>query len=230
MIELSSVTKRYFKTAIDDLSFSFPPGKVIGIIGENGSGKSTLLKLIAGLIHPTKGTVTINGDKVDRLTGSKYVSYLSELNELYPFYTVDETLTFFASQFSDFNLEKANEIVQFMNLNVDEKVKHLSKGGRARLKIVLALSRDVPIILMDEPLSGLDPLVRESVIKSLISFVDMENQTVLVTTHELNEIEPLLDYVVVIKEGEIAGFKDVEAIRYDEGISLADWLKKIYNT
>ena len=130
------------------------PGKIIGLVGANGSGKSTTLKLIAGLIQPTKGVVTVNGEKADRRI-AKYVSYLSELDEYYGFFTVEETIDFYASQFVDFNKQKAQEIREFMKLDPKSKVKHLSKGNRGRLKIVLTLAREVPVILMDEPLSGL---------------------------------------------------------------------------
>lgn len=231
MIEFKQVTKRYAKhTAVEAISLSLPTGKITGIIGENGSGKSTLLKLASGLIRPTNGTVLIDNMPLDRKTGSIKTAYLSELDSFYPFYTVEETVSFFASQFTDLDVKKAREILDYMNLSSEQKVKHLSKGSRGRLKIALTLARQVPVILMDEPLSGLDPMVRESIIKSLISFIDIEQQTVLITTHEIREIEPLLDSVVAMHEGRLIASQDVETIHEEEGMTLVDWMKKIYPT
>ena len=228
MIEFKHVSKRYgTKNALKDVSFALPAGKVVGVIGENGSGKSTTLKLIAGLAKPTSGEITVNGEPVSRRI-SRTVSYLSESDEFYPFFTVGDMIDFYHSQFTDFQLEKANEILSFMNLDRNQKIKSLSKGNRGRLKIVLSLSRDVPLILMDEPLSGLDPLVRDSIIKSLISFIDLEKQTILITTHEVEEVEPILDTMMAIKDGQLICIQDVEELRIQENTGILDWMKKVY--
>jgi len=226
MIEFHHVTKRFLtQKALDDVTMTLPSGKIIGIVGENGSGKSTTLKLMSGLIRPTKGTVKIHNRLVDRRI-CRMVSYLSELDAYYPFYTVGETIDFYHSQFSDFDKRKAHEILQFMKLDRNKKVKNLSKGNRGRLKIALTLARDVPVILMDEPLSGLDPMVRDSIVKGLISFIDLEKQTVIITTHEIQEIEPLLDMVVLIKDGRVRSMQDVEELKSNENIGIVDWMKK----
>jgi ABC-2 type transport system ATP-binding protein len=202
-------------------------GKIIGLVGLNGAGKSTTMKLIAGLVTPTKGSIEIDGSKVTRRIASK-VSYLSELDEYYSFYTVQQTIDFFASQFADFNKDKAEEIRAYMNLDANTKVKHLSKGNRGRLKIILTLSREVPVLLMDEPLSGLDPLVRDSIVKGLITFVDTEKQTVLLSTHQIMEVEMILDEVLAIKDGEIVDHRNVEDLRYDEQQGILEWMSAIY--
>ena len=228
MIELNKVTKKYLtQVALDEVSISLPQGKIIGIVGENGSGKSTTLKLMAGLIQPSKGTIMINGENVTRRISAQ-VAYLSELDAYYPFYTVQETIDYFASQFEDFDRDRAKEILEFMRLDPNKKVKELSKGNRGRLKILIVLSRKVPIILMDEPLSGLDPMVRDSIIKGLLSFVDIEKQTVIITTHEIREIEPLLDVVIALKSGKILEMTEVEEIRSIQQLSLVEWMKKVY--
>src|SRR5690606_29376301 len=117
-------------------------------------------------------------------------------DEYYRFFTVKDTIEFHASQFGDFDIEKAYEIMDFMKLEPEKKLKHLSKGNRGRVKIVLTLARHTPVVLMDEPFSGLDPMVRNSIVKGLISFVDLEKQLILITTHEIREIENILDEVV----------------------------------
>lgn len=228
MIEFKNVSKRYMtKTALRDVHLKLDRGKIIGLVGLNGAGKSTTMKLIAGLINPTKGSVELDGEKVTRRIASK-VSYLSELDEYYSFYTVQQTIDFFATQFYDFNKEKAEEIRAYMNLDANTKVKHLSKGNRGRLKIILTLSREVPVLLMDEPLSGLDPLVRDSIVKGLIAFVDTEKQLVLLSTHQIMEVEMILDEVIAIKDGELVDHRNVEELRYDEQKGILEWMSSIY--
>ena len=226
IVELNSVTKKYFnQLALSEVSLSLPKGKIIGIVGPNGSGKSTMLKIMAGLVRPISGSVIVNGKNVNRQIASE-VAYLSELDVLYSFYTVEETISFNAGLFVDFDLAKAREMLSFMQLDAGKKVKELSKGNRGRLKIILTLARKVPLILMDEPLSGLDPLVRDSIIKSLISYLDLEQQTVIMSTHEVSEVEPILDTVVAMQSGQVCGVAEVDEIRGTHGQSLVEWMKK----
>jgi ABC-2 type transport system ATP-binding protein len=228
VIKLTNVSKTYMKqTVLKDISLTLPIGKIIGIVGENGSGKSTLLKHIAGLSLPTSGQVTVNGEVANRRI-SKIVSYLSELDSFYSMFTVREAIDYQASQFADFNYAKAEEIMKFMQLESDKKIKNLSKGNRGRLKILLALAREVPYILMDEPLSGLDPMVRDSIVKGMISFVDLEFQTLVMTTHEIKEIEPILDCFIAVRDGSIMRMADVEELHESEGLGITEWMKKSY--
>ncbi|MGA9288815.1 MAG: ABC transporter ATP-binding protein [Anaerobacillus sp.] len=228
MISFEHVSKRYLrKQALSDVSITIPEGKIIGLVGSNGSGKSTFMKMIAGLVAPSEGAVMIDGEPVSRRTAHK-VAYLSELDAYYSFYTVEETIRFFSSQFADFDTQKAYDIVEFMEVDLNQKVKHLSKGNRGRVKIALTLARDVPIILMDEPLSGLDPLVRDSIVKGLLSFIDLERQTILITTHEVTEIESLLETVIAIRNGNVLAMEEVETIRERDRIRVVEWMKRIY--
>lgn len=227
IVVFEQVVKKFTgKVALKGASFSLPRGKVIGVIGTNGSGKSTLLKLMAGLQYPNKGQVLINGREAERLS-SRHIAFLPEQDVFYPTYSIEQTIRFYNEIYSDFDRNKALEIVRFLNLVLEHKVSDLSKGNRARLKIVLALSRQVPLLVMDEPLSGLDPIVRETIIRSLISYIDMDEQTVVMTTHEVDEIEPLLDIAMMIHDGALLGFEEVEQIRGKYGINLVDWMKKL---
>jgi ABC-2 type transport system ATP-binding protein len=228
VIQMTNVSKKYMKQcALKDISLTLPIGKIIGIVGENGSGKSTLLKLISGLAHPTSGIVTVNGETANRRI-SKVVAYLSELDSFYSIFTVNEAMDFQASQYTDFNIAKAEEIMKFMQLEPHMKIKNLSKGNRARLKIMLTLAREVPYILMDEPLSGLDPMVRESIVKGMISYIDLEYQTLIMTSHEIAEIESLLDCFIAIKDGSLLRMTDVDELHESEGLGITDWMKKTY--
>lgn len=227
MIRMTNVTKKYMKqTALKDISLTVPIGKIIGVVGGNGSGKSTLLKLISGLSLPTSGSVIVNGETAGRRT-SKVLSYSSEFNFFYPIFTVQEAIRFQASQFVDFNLAKAEEIMKLMQLDPHMKIKTLSKGNRGRLQIVLTLAREVPYILMDEPLSGLDLMVRESIVKGIISYVDLKSQSLIMTSHEVAEIETLIDGFIALKDGSLLRMSDVEELHETEGLRIADWMKKV---
>ncbi|MFF0883821.1 AAA family ATPase, partial [Bacillus velezensis] len=123
--------------------------------------------------------------------------------------------------------EKAHNLLTEMNLSAKQKIKELSKGSRGRLKIVLALSRKASVILLDEPFSGLDPAVRESIVNSLVSYIDFDSQIVVIATHEIGEIETLLDEVMVFIKGKIAERREVEEIREQEGMSVLQWYRSV---
>ncbi|KKB71612.1 MULTISPECIES: ABC transporter ATP-binding protein [Bacillus] len=225
MIELKNVTKKYGKQfALKDASLSLSPGKIYGMTGPNGSGKSTLLKLIAGLVYPDSGTVSVGNDPAAR-SMSKSIAYLTELDMFYePFY-VKDAVYFYESQFADFQLDQAFDLLKEMKIDGEQKISKLSKGNRGRLKLALTLARNAPVVLLDEPLSGLDPLVRESIVKGLISYLDLEKQTVIIATHEINEIEQILDEVIVVLNGRIEEKRNVEELREEFGVSLLQWFK-----
>lgn len=224
-VKLSNVSKKYGKEfSLKNVSLTFETGKIYGLLGPNGSGKSTTLKMIAGLVYPNSGKVEVGNEEVSRKI-SKNVAYLTELDMFYPGFTVANMVDYYATQFTDFDLVKAEELLKEMKLERDKKIKQLSKGTRGRLKLVLALSRNAPVLLLDEPFSGLDPMVRDSIVKSLLSYINFDLQTVIIATHEIDEIEPLLDEAIVIFHGKIIGQKNVEELREEEGLSVLDWFK-----
>ncbi|MFN7252765.1 MAG: ABC transporter ATP-binding protein [Anaerobacillus sp.] len=227
IITFHNVTKRYgLTTALKAVSFQIATGGIIGLVGSNGSGKSTLLKLIAGLVKKTGGEIVVCGENVTRLIGRK-VAFLAEVDSLYDFYTVKETIRFSASVFPDFDEEKAYDILATLDVDLTKKIGTLSKGNRARVKIAIALSRKVPLLIMDEPLSGLDPLVREDIIKMIAKYVEMEEQTLIISTHEVAEIEPLLDHVLLVQNGEILLSEKVEELRETKGQSVLDAMREV---
>ncbi len=224
-IELNSVTKKYgAEKALNNVTLKFEPGKIYGLLGPNGSGKSTTLKLITGLVYPNSGTVLVLQERVTRRI-SKKVAYLTELDMFYDSFTTGKMIDFYDSQFPDFDKNKAFRLLQEMELSADKKIKQLSKGNRGRLKLVLTLARDVPVVLLDEPFSGLDPMVRDSIVKSLLTYINFEKQTVIIATHEIDEIEPIMDEVVAIYNGDIVGKENVENLREEQGLSVLEWFK-----
>lgn len=227
IITFSNVSKKYGATkALNNVSFEIAKGGIIGLVGANGSGKSTLLKLIAGLLKTTNGEIRVDGDVVTRLIGKK-VAFLAEVDSLYDFFTVKETISFSANVFPDFDEQKALGIISALEVEPDKKVGELSKGNRARVKIAVALSRNVPLLIMDEPLSGLDPLVREDIIKMIAKYVEMEDQTLIISTHEVTEIEPLLEHVLLVSNGEIVLSEKVEDLREKKGQSVLEAMREV---
>lgn len=228
MIELQQVTKNYGRRpALENLSLALPVGKVIGIIGENGSGKTTLLKLIAGLITPASGTVAYNGDRVTRRI-AKDVAYMPDVDQFFPYFTVQQLFAYYDSQFEDFQMVKAKELAQFLNVSLNAKMKDLSKGNRGRAKIAATLGRDATYYVLDEPFSGLDPMVRADIAKGLIQFTDIERQTVILSTHEIKETEPLLDEVVVLQGGQMIAHEAVDVIRDQYGRDTTSWMISLF--
>lgn len=228
MIELKNVSKKYSgKRALIDVTFTIPQGKIIGLVGENGSGKTTLLKLIAGLLNPDSGKATFSGQPITRKIASD-IAYMPDADLFYSYFTVDQLFHFYDSQFDDFDLMKAKEIAQFLNVSLDSKIKNLSKGNRGRVKIAVTLGREAMYYLLDEPFSGLDPIVRDDIAKGLIRFTDTERQTVLMSTHELKEMEPLLDELVVLRGGQIIAHASVDEIRETYGQDATSWMVSLF--
>ncbi|CAF1873740.1 ABC transporter ATP-binding protein [Bacillus subtilis] len=224
-IKLEHVSKKYGRhTAVNDVSITLSSGRIYGLIGPNGSGKSTTLKMMAGLLFPTSGFVKIDEEQVTREM-VRQTAYLTELDMFYPHFTVKDMVNFYQSQFPDFQTEQAYKLLNEMQLNPEKKIKKLSKGNRGRLKIVLALARRADVILLDEPFSGLDPMVRDSIVNSLVSYIDFEQQIVVIATHEIDEIETLLDEVIILANGEKVAQREVEDIREQEGMSVLQWFK-----
>ncbi|MCM3015118.1 spermidine/putrescine ABC transporter ATP-binding protein [Bacillus subtilis] len=224
-IKLEHVSKKYGRhTAVNDVSITLSSGRIYGLIGPNGSGKSTTLKMMAGLLFPTSGFVKVDEEQVTREM-VRQTAYLTELDMFYPHFTVKDMVNFYQSQFLDFQTEQAYKLLDEMQLNPEKKIKKLSKGNRGRLKIVLALARRADVILLDEPFSGLDPMVRDSIVNSLVSYIDFEQQIVVIATHEIDEIETLLDEVIILANGEKVAHREVEDIREQEGMSVLQWFK-----
>jgi ABC-2 type transport system ATP-binding protein len=228
MIELKGIHKRYLlKHALIGIDIQIRKGSIVGLLGPNGSGKSTLLKMIAGLIYPTSGTIRVNGREPDVINKNQ-IAYLPEIDNLYGWMTVAETLRFISGFYSDWLEEKAAEMLLTMELDESQKVRNLSKGMRARLKLVAALSRNVPLVLLDEPFSGIDPPSRAKIIRSIINEYQSGEQTILLSTHSVNESEPMFDDVVFLHNGRIKIYDSAENLRSEYGCSLENIWEKVY--
>ena len=217
------------KTILDGLTFSIEQGQMIGLIGENGSGKSTLLKLLAGILQPTSGTVSFQGGRVTRRSAS-VIAYQPDLDLFHEKLTGDEVFTFYASQFEDFSIDKAQEISAFLQVPTTVQLKKLSKGNRGRIKMATFLARDAKLYLFDEPFAGLDPIARELLMKAMIKFIDTTDCAVVLSTHEVNEVEPILDQVMILKDGHLCAMDHLEEVRDERGVNAVSWMKSLYES
>lgn len=227
-MNINAVSFKYNrKTVLERISFQVPKGQIIGLIGENGCGKSTLLKLMAGILVPSEGAITLNGKKVTRKLAN-HISYQPDIDLFYEKMTGEEVFSLYAGQFDDFSIEKAREIAQFLEVPTKVKLGKLSKGNRGRIKMATFIARDVELYLMDEPFAGLDPLARESLMKAIIKFIDTEHCSVVLSTHEVSEVEPILDRVILLKDGHIRAMDNLEDIRDERGEDAVEWMKNLY--
>ncbi|MBO8159793.1 ABC transporter ATP-binding protein [Thermosyntropha sp.] len=227
MIEFNQVVKRYGKvTALDGVTVTFPKGKIIGLFGPNGAGKSTSLKMIAGLSRPQSGTVVVDGKNPQEVKDK--IAYLPEIDYLYPWMTVKKAADFVKTFYSDWDDDKYKELLAFLNLGEDMKINKISKGQRAKVKLLLATSRKAPYLLLDEPLSGIDILTREEIINTLIRDYREGEQTIIISTHEIAEVENLVEEVIFIARGRILLKQNAEELRLNEGKSLTEMMKELF--
>ncbi|MDI9480395.1 MAG: ATP-binding cassette domain-containing protein [Syntrophomonadaceae bacterium] len=225
MIEFKQV-KKYFGTvrALDNFQAELPSGRVIGLFGPNGAGKSTALKMIAGLNRPNRGQVLVDG--LDPRKTRDRVAYLPEIDHLYPWMTVGKAANFIGTFYSDWDQEKYLGLLSYLCLDENMKIGKISKGQRAKVKLLLTLSRRSSYLLLDEPLSGIDLLTREEIINSVIRDYREGEQTIIISTHEIGEIEGLVDEVIFIQEGKIVLTGNAEDLREERNMSLVEIMKE----
>ena len=228
VISIKKLSKRYPGVqALDNIDLEFPKGMISGLVGPNGSGKTTLLKIIADLAKKDSGEVEIKRKDINAHL-MEDIAFLPEINHLYKWMTIKEAVNFYSAQFKDFSEAKAEEILDFMNLKKEQKIKSLSKGMAARLKLVLNLGRSAPILLLDEPLAGIDPASRGRILESLIGEFDSENQSIILSTHEVIEAEKFFDYVVFLDEGNVVLSGNADDLRAEKGQSIRDLVGEVF--
>ena len=228
LVKVENLTKVYDKKkqALNHLNLEIGRGKIIGLLGPNGSGKTTLIKILTGLLQPTEGAVYINGQKPGPETKAR-VSYLPERTYLSPAKRVSEVIEFFADFYEDFRTERAKEMLHSLGIDEKAKIKTLSKGTREKVQLILVMSRDADLFILDEPIAGVDPAARDYIIKTIITNYN-ENATVLLSTHLITDIENILDEVIFIKDGNLVMQSTVEDIREKEGKSVDAYFREVF--
>ncbi|HDM90782.1 MAG TPA: ABC transporter ATP-binding protein [candidate division WOR-3 bacterium] len=227
-LEIKGLHKRFPGVwALRGIDITLDAGRVMGLVGPNGSGKTTLLSILMGHKKPTKGEVRIFGMKPGKRV-REITSYVPEIDHLYGWMTVKEMADFTAGFYRSWNPSKFRELLEFMDLNPSFKIGNLSRGMRARLKLSLALAADPKLLLLDEPLSGIDPLSRDKILEAFIKWFQFGEQTVIFSTHIVREAEKLFDYVVFLGDGEIILQGEPDELRNRYGRSIEDIMKEVY--
>lgn len=228
LVNISNLTMVYDKkkTALNQMNLTIPRGRIVGLLGPNGSGKTTLIKIINGLLSPTSGSVLINGKKPGPGTKAR-VSYLPERTYLQPGLKVKEILAVFEDFYEDFRPERAREMLKSLGIDENDRMKTMSKGTREKVQLILVMSRDADLFVLDEPIAGVDPAARDYILKTIIANYN-ENATVLLSTHLISDIENILDEVVFIKNGNLVLQSTVEELREQQGKSVDAYFREVF--
>ncbi len=228
IVTCKGITKIYKDTcALNAVTFSIPDeGGIVGLLGPNGSGKTTLIKILTGLLTPNEGEALVAGKTIGVETKA-IVSYLSDAHSLNESYTVEQELEYFSDFFLDFDLEKANKMIEELGIQKKKKIKTLSKGTKEKLSLILTLSRNAKLFVLDEPIAGVDPAARDYILNTIIAHKN-QNATMIISTHLISEIEQYFDYVLFLKEGHIALEGKAEEIRAREGKTIDALFREVF--
>ena len=227
ILECKDLTKRYGnKTALDQISFSLMPGKIIGLLGPNGSGKTTLIKLLNGLLVPTEGHIFIDG-LTPGVETKKFVSYLPERTYLNSWMRVCDIIDYFQDFYEDFDKARAYDMLKRLNINPSDRLRTMSKGTKEKVQLILVMSRRARLYCLDEPIAGVDPAARDYILSTIIQNYD-ENATIIISTHLISDVENILDDVVFIQNGHIRMVDSVENIRFNQEKSVDALFREVF--
>ncbi len=214
------------KKILKNINLTIPNGKIIGLLGKNGMGKTTLLKLINDLLTPTSGEVLINGEKPN-INSKLAISYLPERTYLDKGMKISQIITFFDEFYDNFNKEKAIKLLKNLDLDLNLKVNKMSKGMQEKLQLILVMSREAELYILDEPLGGVDPATRDYILDTIISNFS-EEASVIISTHIISDIERILDDVVFIDKGEIVLVSQADELRKKENASIDEIFRRYF--
>ena len=227
ILECKTLTKNYgAKAALDTVDLTIEPGRIVGLLGPNGSGKTTLIKLANGLLTPTSGEILIDGKKPSRATKA-IVSYLPDRDTLPGWMTIAQALDYYGDFYADFRRGAAEAMLANLALDRAQKIKTLSKGMREKLQLILTMSREAKLYLLDEPIGGVDPATRDYILRTIISNYS-EDAAVVISTHLIADVEQVLDEVVFLRAGKVMLHESVESIRDEKGKSVDELFREVF--
>lgn len=229
LVECRGLTKSYpgsRRPAVADLDFTLESGRIVGLLGPNGSGKTTIIKMMNGLLRPTKGEVLIDGSAPGPDT-KKVVSYLPERTYLEAQKTVADIIDFFDDFYEDFRPERAEKMIASLGIDKSARLKALSKGTKEKVQLILVMSRDAKLYILDEPIAGVDPAARDYIIRTIINNYN-KDATVLICTHLISDIEDILDEVVFLKNGHLVLRATKEEIKEKYGVSVDRHFREVF--
>lgn len=228
LVEFMGVTKSYDskKIAVDNVTLKLPKGKIIGLLGPNGSGKTTLIKMMNGLLVPTSGSIKINGVPVGAQTKAM-VAYLPDRTYLTGNRTVRHILDYFVDFYADFSRERAEQMLASLGIDSSAQMNSLSKGTKEKVQLILVMSRNADLYVLDEPIAGVDPAARDYILRTIINNYNPE-ATVLISTHLISDIEQVLDEVVFMRYGKLVLYTSVDNIREEKGKSVDAYFREVF--
>jgi len=227
LVRCENLTKKYGNlVALDHVSFTIESGKMVGLLGPNGSGKTTFIKLLTGLLQPSEGEIYVNGLKPGVETKTM-VAYLPDGHFINSYMIVEEIVDFFADFYKDFRKELAYKMLADLGIDKKVKLKSLSKGNKEKVSLILIMSRNAKLYVLDEPIAGVDPATRDYIINTIINNYN-PNATVLISTHLISDIEQVLDEVIFIQNGQITLQKSVDEIREENGKSVDELFREVF--
>ena len=228
ILECHGLSKQYNRMsyALQNLNLALEPGQIVGLLGPNGSGKTTLIKLINDLLVPTEGRILIDG-RAPGVETKKIVSYLPERSCLDESMRIKEILRYFADFYQDFSTERADAMLRDLEIDPAARLRALSKGSREKVQLVLVMSRDARLYVLDEPIGGVDPAARDYILRTILSNY-REDATVLLSTHLIYEIENILDRVLFLRQGQIVLNAGVDEIRTQQGKSVDTLFREVF--
>lgn len=228
LVEIIGLTKSYDSRsiAVNNVTLTLPKGKILGLLGPNGSGKTTLIKLLNGLLTPTTGSIKINGLYVGPQTKA-HVAYLPDRTYLVESWKISRILDYFCDFYEDFSREKAAEMLQSLNIDPQTRLKTLSKGNKEKVHLILVMSRNADLYVLDEPIAGVDPAAREYILRTIINNYNPE-ASVLISTHLISDIEQVLDEVIFMRYGQLMLHTTVDQIREEYGKSVDSYFREVF--
>ena len=227
LLECKNLCKSYDeKQVLKDVNLKIPKGKIIGLLGKNGMGKTTLIKLINDLLTPTSGEVLINGKKPG-VESKKIISYLPEKTYIDREMKVKDAIKYFEEFYDNFDSEKAKKLLKDLDLDANSKIGKMSKGMQEKLQLILVMSRNAELYILDEPLGGVDPATRDYILDTILSNFS-EGASVIISTHLIADIERILDEVIFIDKGQIIVTSSADELRNKENASIDEIFRRYF--
>lgn len=228
LVEIRNLTKNYGGNtpAVNNISLTLTRGKIVGLLGPNGSGKTTIIKMLNGLLTPTHGSIHIGGNEVGVETKA-HVAYLPDRTYLSGNQKVSEILDYFCDFYSDFDRNRAEEMLKNLNIETDKRMQTLSKGTKEKVQLILVMSRRADLYVLDEPIAGVDPAARDYILRTIINNYNPES-TVLISTHLISDVEQVLDEVVFLRYGQVVLYTSVDNIREQHGKSVDAYFREVF--
>ena len=227
MLECRGLTKKYKDlTALDHIDLCLESGRIVGLLGPNGSGKTTLIKLSARLIQPTSGEILIMGEKPGRQSKA-ILSYLPDREFLPDWMNTRQLLEFYKDFYTDFRIDLAREMLNALDITDKMDLRKMSKGTKEKVRLVLTMSREAKIYLLDEPIAGVDPAARDFILRTILQNY-AKDALVLISTHLIADVESVLDEVVFIRKGEILLHRKADELRAETGTSVDAYFREVF--